>query len=266
VTGYRAIVGARFRALLQYRAAALGGLFTQVVFGLIRIMILGAFYRSSSAAQPMSLDQVVGYVWLGQATLLLVPWRADADVEQQIRAGTIAYELVRPLDLYGVWFARALAQRTAPVFLRLVPMLVVATLLVPPSWRLVAPSAAAALAWTACFGGAVLVSAAMTALMGVSLMWTTTGEGAEMLIAAGCTMFGGLVIPLPLFPDWARPVLTALPFAGMLDLPSRVFTGNIPPSGAAWVLGHQLFWTAALAALGRGLLGRGLRRVTVAGG
>ena len=36
---YRALFGTRFRMLLQYRAAALGGLFTQSVFGLTLIMI-----------------------------------------------------------------------------------------------------------------------------------------------------------------------------------------------------------------------------------
>jgi ABC-2 type transport system permease protein len=266
MTGYAAIVGARFRALLQYRAAALGGLFTQIAFGLTRLMILEAFYASSTVAQPMALGEVVGYVWLGQATLLLVPWRADADVTQLIRTGTVAYELCRPLDLYGQWFARALAWRTAPVFLRMLPMFVVATLLVPPGWRLAAPSAASALMWLATFAGAILVSAALTTLMSVTLLWTVSGEGIHVLIASGCTMFGGLVIPLPLFPDWAQPLLYALPFPGMLDLPARVFTGNIAPAGGLWVIGHQLLWTALLVALGRGLLARGLSRIVVQGG
>ena len=36
---YLAIVSARFRMLLQYRAAAIAGLWTQVFFGLVLIMI-----------------------------------------------------------------------------------------------------------------------------------------------------------------------------------------------------------------------------------
>jgi viologen exporter family transport system permease protein len=266
MSGYLAILAARFRALLQYRAAALGGLFTQTAFGLTRLMILEAFYASSTLPQPMTLPQVVGYVWLGQATLLLVPWRGDADVQQQIQTGTVVYELCRPLDLYGVWFARALAARTAPVFLRMVPMFVVAMLLVPHEWRLAPPAAASGFMWVAAFAGAVLVSAAVTTLMSISLLWTVSGQGIQVLIAAGSTMFGGLVIPLPLFPDWARVLLYILPFAGMLDLPSRVFTGNIAAGDAIWVLAHQLAWTAALVAIGRALLARGLRRLVVQGG
>src|SRR5262249_42865996 len=125
MTGYAAIVAARFRTLLQYRAAAIGGLVTQLFFGMVRIMVLEAFYAAGAPA-PIAFDQAVGYVWLGQATLLLIPWRTDADVALQIRTGTVVYELTRPLDLYAIWFARALAWRTAPVMLRMVPMFVIA--------------------------------------------------------------------------------------------------------------------------------------------
>ncbi|HEV7558303.1 MAG TPA: ABC-2 family transporter protein [Kofleriaceae bacterium] len=269
MTGYAAIVAARFRALLQYRAAALGGLFTQVFFGLVRVMILVAFYAASSQPVPMSLDEVIGYIWLGQATLLLVPWRNDADIAEQIRTGNVVYELTRPLDLYGIWFARAIAWRTAPVLLRMLPMFVVAMLIIPavlPGWGLAAPSAAAFAMWVACFAGAVLLSAALTTLMNVTLMWTIAGDGVPMMIASLATMFGGLVIPLALFPDWAKPILYALPFAGLLDFPSRVFTGNISADHAVWVVADQLAWTAALIALGRWLLSRGVRRLVVQGG
>lgn len=64
-----------------------------------------------------------------------------------------------------------------------------------------------------------------------------------MLIATFATMFGGLVIPLPLFPDWLKPVLYALPFAGVLDLPARVFTGDLPVAQGGLVIAHQLAWT-----------------------
>ena len=267
--GYAAIIAARFKALLQYRAAALGGLFTQVFFGLVRVMILRTFYAASTNA-PMSLDNVTGYVWLGQATLLLIPWREDQDVAEQIRTGTVVYELTKPLDLWGTWFARSLAWRTAPVFLRMFPMFAFAMLVVPalaPGWGLAPPPSFAALAlWIACFLGAVMVSAALTALINVSMMWTISGEGLPLLIATFATMFGGLVIPLPLFPDWLKPVLYALPFAGILDLPARVFTGDLTVAQGGLVLAHQLAWTFVLAAAGRYFLSRGLRRLVVQGG
>lgn len=266
MSGYLAIVAARFRALLQYRAAALGGLFTQIFFGFVRISILHAFY-AAGGSPPLRLDDATGYVWLSQATLLLIPWRGDEDVAEQIRSGNVVYELTRPLDLYGVWFARAFALRTAPVFLRMLPMFAFAMLLLPAGWQLQPPQSAAALAvWLASFAGAVLVASALTTLMSVSMMWTISGDGVPMLLATSATMFGGLIVPLPLFPDWAQPILHALPFACILDHPARLFTGDLAVGDAPWVLVRQLVWTALLVGLGRYLVGRGVRRMVVQGG
>jgi ABC-2 type transport system permease protein len=96
---YLAIVSARFRTLLQYRAAALAGAGTQALFGLVRLMVLEAFYRSTVAPQPLGFGQVVAYIWLGQITFTLQPYNLDRDVRALVRTGTVAYELVRPVDL-----------------------------------------------------------------------------------------------------------------------------------------------------------------------
>lgn len=261
--GYAAMVSARFRTLLQYRAAAVAGFGTQLVFGLIHATVLRAFYAVSATPQPMTLPQVIAYVWLGQATLAMLPWNQDREVVQMIRSGSVAYELLRPLDLYSLWYSRALAMRTAPTLLRAVPMFVVAGLflgLEPP------PSLASGLAWAAATVGALTLSCALTVLMSVTALWTLSGEGAFYLLAASATVFSGLVIPLPLFPNWAQPVLNVLPFRGLSDVPSRLYSGNIPPSDAVACVAQQLAWTAALIMFGRGLLARGLRRLVVQGG
>ena len=102
--------------------------------------------------------------------------------------------------------------------------------------------------------------------MNVSLLWTLNGEGAVLLMAASVTFFSGMIIPLPLFPDWTQPIVQALPFAGLVDLPFRVYIGHIPPRDVVAVLRHQLLWTIALVLFGRWLLARGMRRIVVQGG
>ena len=106
MTPYLAILSARFRMLLQYRAAALAGLGTQLFWGLIRVMVYEAFYRSSSAPQPMSLEDTVTYLWLTQAMLHLIPFRLDAEIGDGPRRHA-GLRLARPMDLYWAWYARA---------------------------------------------------------------------------------------------------------------------------------------------------------------
>ena len=268
---YRAILDARFRTLLQYRAAAIAGVGTQLFFGLVLIMVYEAFYRTSSiAAQPMTLTQIVSYVWMCQALFAMVPWNADPDIRLMVRNGAVSYELLRPVDLYSLWFARAIAQRTAPTILRAVPMLLLVIFVLPlfglEEWRLQAPTFESGIAFVFALAAALLLSCAISTLINISLLLTISGEGVVMMAATIISFCSGMIIPLPLFPEWMQAILGWLPFAGVVDLPFRVYNGDIPPSELALVLVRQLAWTIALVIVGRVLLARFTRRIVVQGG
>ena len=129
--------------LLQYRAAAFAGLVTQCFWGAIRLMIVAAFYAASTQAQPMSLPEVVVYIWLGQAFFGMLPWNIDEEFAQKVRDGSVAYDLLRPVDLYAFWYSHTLAYRIAPTTLRAIPLGLLAMLVLPrlglAEWALRAP-------------------------------------------------------------------------------------------------------------------------------
>src|SRR5262245_49979344 len=128
MTAYVAILSSRVRTLLQYRAAAIAGVLTQLFFGIVRVMVFDAFYRSSTLSVPMTHDQTITYIWLGQAMILLALFGVDKDIAEMIRSGSVAYELTRPLDLYSLWYARALSGRATPLLMRAVPIFSIAML------------------------------------------------------------------------------------------------------------------------------------------
>jgi ABC-2 type transport system permease protein len=263
VKPYIAVLSARFRTLLQYRTAALAGVGTQLFFGYIRMMIFTAFYRSSSAAQPMNLAQVIDYIWLGQALLMLAMFTVEGDIAAMIRSGAVAYELTRPIDLYGLWYSRCVSARTAPLILRALPIVIVAGLF----FGLRAPaSIEAGVLFAVSILLSVLLASAMTALITISLMWTVSGEGIVRTAPAMIMFFSGMVIPLPLFPQWAQPVVKSLPFRGLTDVPFRIYTGNMNPSEIAVGVLQQAGWTVALILIGRWAVARGVRSLVVQGG
>jgi len=260
---YRSFFAARFRALLQYRGAAIGGIVTQIFFGLLQTMVYSAFYRSSTLAQPMSMEQVRSYIWLGQAFLALIPWNVEGEQRSMIRSGAVAYELLRPVHLYTLWFSRSLAWRSAPTLMRSVPILVLAFAF----FGLGLPASPLfGLAWALAMLGALLLSASITTLLTIILMWTVSGEGINVLVYALVILFSGLNIPVPLFPDWIRPVVEILPFRGLMDTPYRLYVGYGQPGDILGLLAHQLAWAALLILAGQLLLRRGLRRLSILGG
>lgn len=271
MNAYRAIISAKVRMLLQYRAAAIAGFFTQAFFGLVMILYYQAFYGASTARQPISLSQVVSYIWLGQAMWAMLPWNSDPEVRAIIRSGAVAYELLRPIDLYNLWYCRAIAGRTAPTLPRAIPIFLFAGVLMPlmglGQWSLQPPvSWAAAGAFVLAIVCALLLSAAMTMLVNLCLLWSVGGDGVSVLLAAAVMIFSGNTIPLPLFPDWVQALLRWLPFAGIVETPYRLYTGNYPASDVWCLATRQLAWVIVLVLFGRWLLSRATRQLVVQGG
>lgn len=268
---YWAVVCARFRVLLEYRAAAFAGFVTQLFWGCIKVMILAAFYENARGPLPMSLSQTISYVWLGQALLGLLPWNLEAELQEKITSGAVAYELLRPVELYSLWYARSVAYRTATTALRC-PLMVGFSLLVMPAlglgrWALQPPpSLASALLFLVSLTITVALAASVMMLMNAALLLTLEGRGLNTIMIGVIILFSGMVAPLPLFPDWLQPVLRYQPLRGLIDVPLRIYSGHIVPRAAATEIGMQLAWTCALVALGRRLLLRASRTLQVQGG
>jgi len=268
---YVAVLTARFRMLLQYRAAAFAGFSTQLYWGAIKLMILAAFLASNHAASPMSIAQIAAYVWLGQALLGLLPWNVDPELQEKMTTGAVAYELLRPLDLYAFWYARTVAMRTATAFLRMIPMVVVAAVALPlvglGEWALrPPPSLLSGVAFVLSLVAMIALASAVTMLMHIALIWTLSGRGVNTIMTGVVIIGSGLVVPLPFFPQWAQGLLYWQPFRGLADTPFRIYSGHIDPQHAVFEIAVQMAWTVVIVGIGYALMMRARTRVVVQGG
>ena len=253
----------RLKLETQYRAAALGGVICQMFFGLILIYL----YRTVQApTQPESvLAATATYVWFQQACFRMLVSN-DGELTQTILKGDIAYQMVRPVDQYWFWFARALAQKVMGCALRAVPMLFFA-LLLPKGIGLALPASflhlllcAVSLAL-----GFIVVCAVATISNGL-IIRLLDNRGVTTMLNMIMIFLSGNIIPLNLFPDsWQR--LNALnPFAQIIDTPIRLYTGEFALQAVPGQMLIQCAWILVLVGLGRFIWARNLKRVVVQGG
>lgn len=260
---YFAILKARMSILFQYRAAAIAGLSTQLFWGIVKVMILTAFYAQASSSPPISLSQAITFIWIGQAFLQLLPWNIDKEIEIQVRNGNVAYELIRPLDLYWIWFSRSIAMRLIPTLLRSFPIFVLAGLF----FGLTKPiSEIGGMIFGLSVLFSILLSATITTLVIISLFWTISGEGILRLLPHIVLVLSGLAVPLPLFPDWMQPFLNFQPFRGIIDIPSRLYMGIIPSEKAVYYLAFQLIWSLIFIGMGKFLMSKAMKKFVAQGG
>ena len=257
---YLSILRQQMIGQLQYRAGFWAGTLNHIFWGVARAAILVAFYLYGQGEADITMRQAVSMVWLQQVAGSLVPgWNTDIALYTQIRSGDVAYELLRPMDAYAHWYVKSLAGRLGPFLLVLVPVLG-AGLLVPEPWGL------GALACLLTLLSGVFTSCAMILLSYAMLLDVRVGDAPSRMAVTVAQILSGLYLPLQLWPKAMQTFLYYQPFAGMLDLPVRLYVGAQPLARAGEIVLLQAFWTAVFVLAGRAWIGRSFRKLVIQGG
>jgi len=264
---YMALFRIRFINSLQYRTAALAGLCTQFAWGFMEISVFSAFYNTNPHAFPMEFSQVASYIWLQQALLFIFfILLNDNDIVASIIDGSIAYELVRPMNLYNRWACQITASRLAGVLLRAFPVLIVASLL-PYPYGLSLPPDALQFLWfliSAILG--VILTVVFTVFCYTLLFHTLSIQGIRIMIFGFVSFLSGQVVPLPFFPEPLLSMVLLLPFASMQDLPLRIYSGHIAGQEVFYRIGVQFLWVLIMLVAGRLIIRSALKKVVIQGG
>lgn len=253
----------RLKLETQYRAAALGGLVTQVFFGLILVYLYRTLYGTGADAK--TLRDIATYVWIQQAFFRML-LSTDGTLTEAILRGDMAYLLVRPIDQYAYWFMRALAQKAMGALLRCAPLLLVAALL-PAGVGISLPASLPALlvCLLSLLLGLLTVCAVDTLSSGIILR-TLDNRGVTSVISSLKMFLAGNILPLTLFPDAWQRALAFSPFSQIMDTPIRLYTGQYALAQAPALLALQCAWIALLILIGWAVWHKNLTRIVVQGG
>jgi ABC-2 type transport system permease protein len=252
-----------FRRWTAYRAATISGIITNAFFGCLRAYIFIALYRSRTDVSGYDLKDAVTFVWLGQGIIMVLYLWGWWEVADTIRTGSVVTDLARPYDYYAYWLARDMGRSLYHFLFRGVTTFALGALL----FRVYLPGSLGQwLLFLVSIALAAVTSFAFRFILNVAAFWflDVRGVGGAAMIAV--TLFSGFEVPLVYFPAWLRAVCDALPFRGMVQLPSDIFLGHVAGAAALSALTLQLAWIAALVLAGRVMVQAATRKVVVQGG
>jgi len=251
---------------LQYRFSAVAGLMTQFFWGLMMLYLYEAFYKNGIAT-PMEWSKLVSYIWIGQAFYGLVFVRfMNKDIFDSLKTGQIAYEFVRPLNIYWMWFVKICAERLSACLLRLIPVVIFA-ILMPEPYKLGAPASIAHFILfiiTLSFG--VVITASLSMFVYIIMFHTTSCKGIFNIYGNIADFVSGMDYPLAFMPNAVKVVLLALPFSLCVDLPFRLYIGDISVMEGLQKMAIQVVWMLVLVHLGQRSMNSVSKKVIVQGG
>jgi len=253
----------------QYRMAALSGVVTSLVWVIVEAAAFTVFFKyadNASIAGGLTLDQTISHVWVRELLLFMQPYNIDDDLLTKITNGDVGVEMCRPLDLYWHWFSRSSAGKIVSFVMRCLICFLIG-FIIPGGYGARLPvSAEAFLLFILSVICAFILCAAYGMLVTAVRMNVVWGNGPMYFMLLTGQVLSGSYLPLQLWPDFLQPFLLMQPFAGLCDIPARLYIGSMALSEACFGMGVQLFWSVVFIVIGKLIMSHRLRSIIAQGG
>jgi ABC-2 type transport system permease protein len=252
-----------FRRYSSYTRAAVAGLFTNVVFGMLRAAVMGGVYAGTGVIGGFNLTQAVTYVWLVQGLMTVVQMYGNNELAMRVRSGDITTELLRPINPQLCSLATDLGRAGYHCLYRGIPPVVIGAI----AFDLVAPDDPLTwLGFAASVVLAVTVSHSFRFLYNLSAFWLLDYRGVALVAVILANLLSGFIVPVGFFPHWLLVLASLTPFPSMVQTPVDIFTGRVTGFAALGEIGVQALWTVLLMVAGRAVFQLGRRTVVFQGG
>ena len=240
-----------------------------VLNGLLFIFIFTSLWKSiyaHSAAEAIGtgFDRNKIIVYAVYAMIFRISMTMeDNDIGRKVRSGNISMDLIKPVNVFFMNFAECFGQTLFHWFTRVLPILVVSLLFfdAPPP---VNPLnyLLGGVAWI--FGYLILFM--LNFSVALLAFWFVEIFSFQLMKYGLLTLFGGAILPIDFFPEWAQPAIAFIPFQYIFYVPTALFIGHIEGMAAINLILIQAVWVVLLSTVCYFMWGAGKKKLVVQGG
>lgn len=253
---------------LAYKGAFYLFIFISLFGTFISYYLWMAIYGSSSSGTIGNLSQqeMIVYVFMIYVTSSVVTISISDWVSDDVVKGTVAMNLIKPIDYRASLISRALGTATyrflAPaVFVWIGVEIYKVTVL-----KLPMVSIQTVLLFSLSCVLSFLIFVLFDFCFGMIAFFTTYIFGLLMAKEALLSFLTGQLIPISLFPLGVQKVFDYLPFSSMIYTPVMIYLGKYTGQELLFVLTRQLVWVILLYLFGNVIWKMVTKRLVVLGG
>ncbi len=260
---YREFARVGFVNTLAYRLRYYTGIATYFIYVSVYYFIWKAIYTQSPDIEGFDFHQMLTYVALGWILRSFYYNNIDQDLAQQVMEGKLAMDLIKPVNVQMMYVAQAQGESLFRIAMLTAPTAVILMLVYPVR------RPASTVHFLAFLASAVLsffLVAGINFAVGTFAIRLKSILGLLRAKYFLLELFSGLLLPISFFPEAFQKVLQFLPFQYISYVPLLLYLGKISGAGILRALGLQLFWVAAMLAVGDALWRWSSRKITIQGG
>jgi len=228
---YTWIAYTSMRSALAYSGEFVARTILLAVILYIFLRLWMAAYRGAGADRlgGLTLEQMLWYLMITEAIVMSAS-RVSMEVDEDVRSGRLAIQLLRPASYPLSLMAKTLGERLVRFGLNIASGSIVMLLLV----------GTIPLRFSGLFMFVVAVPLAFALdflaylFVGFFAFWLESTLGLAILYSRVSMLLGGMMMPIEVFPDRWQPIVRALPFPWMIYGPARLFVA--PDAALLWTI------------------------------
>lgn len=255
---YPTLLRVGFAAALAYRAEMIIWMLTTTM-PLVSLAIWSAVSRENPVGR-FGPTEFTGYFLAALVVRQITGSWLIWELNYEIRQGTLSQRLLKPIHPLWVYSASNLAALPLRAGL-CIPILGIAVF-----YANFTQNPTLLIIFFLSLVGAWCINFFAMTLIGSLAFYLESATGVFELWLVTFMVLSGYVVPLELFPGWARSVAHVLPFRYTLGFPVEVVTGLMDVRTAASQLAVQWAWAVGIAIFGMLAFRAGVRRFGAFGG
>jgi ABC-2 type transport system permease protein len=251
------------RIALRQRLGERAAWLSQLLFLGLVLLIFSRVWQALLPARTLRGHSAADCVWYIAVTewIVIAQPRVFLSIERDVRSGELAYQLGRPTSYLGAKLAEAFAEQALGLALLGLGGSLFAYLCADGL-----PSDPRGLLWVLPLGIlAAVLNTLCSALIGVSAFWLVDCSPLAWVFQKLTFAFGGLLVPLTLYPGWLRELAMLTPFAALMFGPGSMVLAGGAERAAAVAL-QLTVWIAVALGLLAYLYAKGVRALELHGG
>ena len=260
---YLYIVKTQIIKSLTYEFNVYGNILMQTIIMITSAYFWKALYRNQSVVAGVDEQSMLTYIIISSALSVVMFTNVERRIEQSVIKGTVATDMMKPVNLFGVYLAEDIGSIIALIFQNMIPILLIGGIFIKIPKM-------ADIRDLPLFIFSVLISFLINWLIAALFgMLSFTAVNIDALIQFKkhlLRLLSGSIIPIWFFPEIVANVLRALPFVYIYQLPVSIYIGKGNRLEQIAQMKIQFLWLIVLFALFFAAQHRITRKVLVQGG
>lgn len=265
---YMPFINAGMQETTTYRANWIFFILGDVLASFVAFFIWNAVFISGgkSTINGFTMPQMVVYIFLMFLTDKLVYSGGTYDVGEEIRDGSIAMRIIKPVSYNATFLFQELGSKIMTTCILILPMIVGVEVVRVIFTGCVQFDIISFLLFLLSCVFAYLINFFFNICFGfiafiIKYLW-----GANMMKNCIVGFLSGSIIPLAFLPDTLERIFLILPFASLNYTPVMIYMGMYTGTSLFYYIGLQLFWVAFFWGLSKVLWSVSIKHLSVQGG